>query len=69
MGSSPHIPTANEAGIPECWIVYPDAASVTVLRLDEGAYVEHGVFGRGQQAGSALLQGFSVSVDAVLDAE
>jgi hypothetical protein len=40
-----------------------------VLRLDEGAYVEHGVFGRGQQAGSALLQGFSVSVDAVLDAE
>ena len=58
-----------EAGIPEYWIVYPDAASITVLRLEQGAYVEHGVFGRGQQATSALLQGFSVAVDAVLDAE
>lgn len=58
-----------EAGIPEYWIVEPDAGRITVLRLAEDAYVEHGVFGRGQQAVSALLPGFGVAVDALLDAE
>jgi hypothetical protein len=40
-----------------------------VLRLAGTTYVEHGVFTRGMQATSALLEGFTVAVAAVLDAE
>lgn len=58
-----------EAGIPEYWIVNPEEVTITVLKLEEGVYVDHGVFGRGETATSALLTGFSVSVDAVCDAE
>lgn len=57
-----------EAGIPEYWIVNPLTATVTVLVLEDTAYNEHGVFRRGDQASSRLLDGFSVSVDAVFDA-
>jgi Uma2 family endonuclease len=57
-----------EAGIPEYWIVNPLEHTITVLTLEAGAYVEHGVFGRDDQAGSKLLSGFSVSVDAAFDA-
>lgn len=56
------------AGIPEYWIVNPLTDTITVLALAGEGYVTHGVFGRGAQAASALLAGFSVSVDAVLDA-
>ncbi|GAB4212543.1 MAG: Uma2 family endonuclease [Roseiflexaceae bacterium] len=58
-----------EAGIPEYWIVHPDEETITVLALAEGRYVEHGVFRRGQRAVSVLLAGFSIDVNAVLDAE
>ena len=58
-----------EAGIPEYWIVNPETETITVLRLEDAAYVEHGVFARGAEAASALLPGFSVSVDAVFDAD
>src|SRR6185503_14466833 len=57
-----------EAGILEYWIVDPQEERITVLRLDGDQYTEHGVFHRGESATSALLQGFAVSVDAVLDA-
>jgi Uma2 family endonuclease len=57
------------AGIREYWIVDPVSSTVTVLALDDQRYVEHGVFRHGGQATSALLSGFSVSVDEVLDAE
>jgi Uma2 family endonuclease len=57
-----------EAGIPEYWIVNPEDETITVLRLEEHEYAEHGVFQRGDTATSALLIGFVVSVDAVLDA-
>jgi hypothetical protein len=40
-----------------------------VLRLDNGAYVEHGVFGRGTIATSVILPGFSVNVSEVFDIE
>ena len=56
-----------EAGIPEYWIVNPLTNTITVLVLDGAEYVEHGVFQRGERAGSKLLSGFSISVDAVLD--
>ena len=48
-----------EASIPEYWIVNPEEATIAVLKLDDGAYVDHGVFGRGETATSALLPGFS----------
>ena len=58
-----------DGGIPEYWIVDPRIESITVLRLAEAGYVEHGVFGRGAMASSALFADFAVSVDAVFDAE
>lgn len=57
-----------EAGIPEYWIVNPEAETITVLMLQGEAYATHGVFRRGESAGSLLLEGFSVDVNAVLDA-
>jgi hypothetical protein len=41
---------------------------LTVLTLEDGAYIAHGVFRRGETATSALLTGFTVRVDAVCDA-
>jgi len=58
-----------EAGIPEYWIVNPENATITVLRLEGEAYAEHGVFGRDTTATSVLLAGFSIDVDAVFDAD
>jgi Uma2 family endonuclease len=58
-----------EAGIAEYWIVNPQEGSITVLTLDGSVYVEHGTFGRGEQATSSLLAGFSLDVDSVLGAE
>jgi Uma2 family endonuclease len=57
------------AGIPEYWIVNPAEETITVLKLADSAYVAHGVFRRGDMATSVLLQGFTVSVDAICDAE
>lgn len=58
-----------EAGVPEYWIVHPEEETITVLTLVGGAYTEHGRFGRGATATSALLPGFAVNVDDVFDAE
>jgi Uma2 family endonuclease len=56
-----------EAGIPEYWIVNPIEETITVLHLEGAQYGEHGVFGRGDSATSALLDGFAVPVDAVFE--
>ena len=56
------------AGIPEYWIVDPMAQHIIVLQLVGSTYREHGVFTRGTQATSALLPGFTVAVDTILDA-
>ena len=58
-----------EAGIPEYWIVNPETETITVLRLEDTAYAEYGVFGRGAEATSALMPGFAVSVDVVFDTD
>ena len=58
-----------EAGIPEYWIFNPETETIAVLRLEDRAYVDHGVFGRSAEATSALMPGFSVNVDAVFDAD
>jgi MFS family permease len=57
------------AGIPEYWIVNPLENTITVLVLEGETYTEHGIFHRGDRAVSKLLDGFSVSVAEVLDAE
>jgi Uma2 family endonuclease len=57
-----------EAGIPEYWIVNPLDETITVLTLDGDAYTVLGMFRRGELATSALLDGFAVRVDEVLDA-
>jgi Uma2 family endonuclease len=56
-----------EAGIPEYWIVNPMDETMTVLTLAGDIYSEHGVFRRGDQARSILLEGFEVSVAEVFD--
>ena len=56
-----------EAGIPEYWIADPRDETITVLALREGAYVEHGVFRRGDTATSSLVE-VAVDVAAVYDA-
>jgi Uma2 family endonuclease len=55
-----------QAGIPEYWIVDPQQARITVLRLDGATYVVHGEFPAGTQATSHLLPGFAVDVTAAL---
>jgi Uma2 family endonuclease len=57
-----------EAGVPEYWIVNPEDETISVLLLKGDAYTEHGIFHRSEMATSALLNSFTVSVDAVLDA-
>jgi Uma2 family endonuclease len=54
------------ARISEYWIIDPQEAEITVLRLKGRKYVVHGRFGRGSRAQSALLKGFEVDVDAAL---
>jgi Uma2 family endonuclease len=56
------------AGIPEYWIVNPQDETITVLSLTDNAYTPLGVFRRGDQVTSALLEGFSVSVDEAFSA-
>jgi Uma2 family endonuclease len=59
-----------EAGIPEYWIVNPIDETITVLALaDDGQYAEHGVFRRGERAGSRLIGDLTVGVDELFDAQ
>jgi Uma2 family endonuclease len=58
-----------EARIPEYWIVNPLDETITVLTLADDAYAAHGVFRRGETATSALLAGFTASVEAVFDVQ
>jgi Uma2 family endonuclease len=51
------------AQIPEYWLVNPEDETVTVLRLDAGRYVEHGVYRRGGAVASMLLGDTKLSVD------
>jgi Uma2 family endonuclease len=57
-----------KAGIPEYWIVDPEEGRIIVLTLQGAEYVEHGTFGRGEQATSKLLPRFVVDVTAALAA-
>ncbi len=56
-----------EAAIAEYWIVDPCFETVSVLTLSGDAYVEHGVFARGDTATSPSLDGFAADVTALFD--
>lgn len=57
-----------EAGIAEYWIVDYERRRVLVHRLDGDRYTLHGEFAPGQQAASALLEGFEIDVTALFAA-
>jgi Uma2 family endonuclease len=57
-----------KAGVKEYWIVDPQMRTIKVLTLSRKKYKTHGEFRPGQTATSALLDGFSVSVDDVFAA-
>ena len=57
------------AGIPEYWIVNPQAAQMIVYTLEGAAYVEHGVFTHGEAATSPLLEGFRVEMTDLLETQ
>ena len=57
-----------EAGVPEYWIADPRDETLRVLRLDNRAYQQAGIYRRGEVAPSASLEGLRVEVAAVFDA-
>lgn len=57
------------ANVSEYWIVDPESQTITVLELADEAYVERGVFERGTNAVSTVLDGFSVDVASVFAAD
>jgi Uma2 family endonuclease len=58
-----------KAGIPEYCIVNPLDETISVLTLAGNVYMVHRVFRRCEDATSLLLDGFGVSMDAVVDAQ
>jgi len=56
----------SQAGIPEYWIVDPDAETIEVYTLTKGVYVPYGKWGIGEIAKSKLLEGFEIRVDDVM---
>ena len=52
-------------GVREYWLVDPDIRTVTVLLLDEGAFVEIARYGAGQTLTSPTLAGFTANLDDI----
>lgn len=56
------------ARIPEYWIVDLEQHQISVLRLQNEQYVEHGIFRKGETAISSLLADFHVDVSTIFAA-
>ena len=52
-------------GVKEYWLVDPDARTVPVLRLGEGAFEVEAIYGEGQTMTSSTLTGFSVGLNEI----
>ncbi len=52
-------------GVKEYWPINPDTRTVTVLLLDDGDFVEAGVYREGDTVTSPTLEGFSFRVEAI----
>ncbi|WP_322486896.1 Uma2 family endonuclease [Chloroflexus sp.] len=55
-----------ETGIPEYWIVEPDAERVMVLALRDGRYHEAGVYPQSEPVRSVLLPELAIPLQAIL---
>ena len=55
-------------GVQEYWLVDPDARTVTVLRLDAGAFEVAALYGEGQTMTSPMLEGFAVELNEIFGA-
>lgn len=55
-------------GVPEYWFVDLDADRVEAYRLTDGRYPAPVLFARGELLPSAVLPGFAIGVDELLDA-
>ncbi|GAB4146326.1 MAG: Uma2 family endonuclease [Cyanobacteria bacterium J069] len=56
-------------GIPEYWLIDPEAQTVMVLSLEAGAYREIGVFGMGAAIASVEFPELAIAVDQLWDEE
>ncbi len=52
-------------GVKEYWLVDPDARTVTVLRLDAGAFEVVALYGEGQTMTSPALAGFTADLNEI----
>jgi Uma2 family endonuclease len=52
-------------GVPEVWLIDPDARAVEVLALDAGHYATAGKFAQGEVLASAVLPGLDLPVASV----
>ena len=52
-------------GVREYWLVDPDARTITVLLLDDGAFAEVAHYGAGQTLTSPTLAGFTANLDDI----
>jgi len=52
-------------GVREFWLVSPEASTVEVLELHEGAYRRRVLIGRGDTITSNVLEGLELAIDAV----
>jgi Uma2 family endonuclease len=57
-----------EAGIPEYWLVDPEAGTISLYVLAASAYEQKSVGRAGESVGSVALPGFAVAVDEALGA-
>lgn len=58
-----------EIGIPEVWLVSPEAETIEVLQLTEGSYRRAGLYGAGDRVASPVLPGLILEIDVLFAEE